>query len=243
MKAALLSLILLGVFYPLYAADEGASVQSASCFRLVGLMRIDDDAEAIVEDLDYGLRYRVRQDSLIDDFRVRRVMAQKDSSFVELERDGVQYRIHLHGGASVSERPQHRMALTIGDIESNGKLTGKGSGAIAENLNLLVMAAHEKMRRDAVTVVTFQDLVSDYEKLDPAVKEAGIFDPFMRDSSNNRTMLLTAFKNLRQVAGEDYSSLQITRESEQVQVVTGYGEVVKIDTEKFSERRFRGGCF
>ena len=243
MKAALLSLILLGVFSPLHAADEVGSVQSASCFRLVGLMRIDDDAEAIVEDLDYGLRYRVRQDSLIDDFRVRRVMAQKDSSFVELERDGVQYRIHLHGGASVSARPQHRMALTVGDIEANGKLTGKGSGAIAENLNLLVLAAHEKMRRDAVTVVSYQDLVADYEKLDPAAKEAGFFDPFMRDSSANRTMLLTAFKNLRQVAGEDYSSLQITRESEQVQVVTGYGEVVKIDTAKFSERRFHGGCF
>ncbi|WP_309380491.1 hypothetical protein [Cerasicoccus frondis] len=235
----------MGVFPLLKAADIGSdNAQSLNGFRLVGLMRIDDEAEAIVEQVDAGQRYRVRKNSLLDDYRVRRVIARDKETYVELERAGEVYQIHMHGCASVEASQQFRLGQLMGDIDENGQLTDKGRRRIERNLDHLIAAAYEKMTLDNVQKVTFQDLVADYQNPDLRSANGG-YDPFASPNSNARDYLSMAFDQLSIIAGEDYSGLELDQKTGALWVETRYGEVVNYEFTSYwrSQRVMCGGCF
>ncbi|WP_309398766.1 hypothetical protein [Cerasicoccus maritimus] len=234
MKAACSSLLLFFAWVALAAADFGfgfgyAFLQPLGDYRIVGVMRVGDEVEAVVERTKDGARTWVREQSTFDGYVVERIVPQGAASTLEVSRAGLRYQIGLRapkGGPKVQFDTE--MARLNGDTDALGNLTRQGRAKILHQVSCFANIAQKLMAREpAKTEFSMNDvrtLYQAYKLYGEIPEEREMADPFSEKPLE--WQIADFIEEFHSVAGESYAGIVITAGTTQLSVTTARGEVV-----------------
>ncbi|MEO0795213.1 MAG: hypothetical protein AAFX93_08635 [Verrucomicrobiota bacterium] len=203
-------------------------VQILPDYQLVGVLEMADrPTEVIVLRLEDGQLFQAMEGSMLDSYKVERIITQHGLARAEVKRIGERYQI------SMKTRAPEPFSLTPlqqsfkdGYIDHEGRLTDLGRAAITAKLKRLARTGGYYM--EYVDQNTFVINVSTMRKKSSELGHwDGAADPFAPPSPSNSTLN----KLCESIAGETYDDLIISSTGGDLSVTTNFGETISIKYE------------